>query len=97
MDIPDHLSPQDIVEESSEWGERLGVIVEKYDKASERPRPASIRVTVHLKNIPLRIWLTATVRRIMEDFGDPVVIDVSTTDEPDKRAVYGVVDCHDPR
>jgi hypothetical protein len=59
IDILNKLSPWDIIAESREWGPTYGVTVEKFDGELERPRPAAIRVTVHLKNIPLRLWSKA--------------------------------------
>jgi len=41
-DIPNKLSPQDIIVKSREWGPTYGVIVEKFKGEPERPRPAAI-------------------------------------------------------
>jgi hypothetical protein len=35
-----------------------GVTAEKFEGKDERPRPVIVRVTVHLKNISLRLWFT---------------------------------------
>jgi hypothetical protein len=32
-------------------------------------------MTVHLKNIPLKLWSRETTMRILEDFGEPAFID----------------------
>jgi hypothetical protein len=70
IDIPNKLSPQDVIVESREWGPTYRVTVEKFEGEPERPRPVVVRVTVHLKNIPLRLWSRAMATRILEDFGD---------------------------
>jgi hypothetical protein len=97
INIPDELSPSDIVEESYEWAGQRGILVAKFQRENIRPRPESVRVTVHLKNIPLRMWSHATVTRILEDFGESVFIDDVCMEGTDRRAVYAMVDCHDDR
>jgi Domain of unknown function (DUF4283) len=97
IDIPNKLSPRDIIAESREWGPTYGVSVEKFKGEPERPRPTIVRVTVHLKNIPLRLWSRVVVTRILEDFGEPVFLDDVSFDGSDKRAVYAMVDCHNGR
>jgi hypothetical protein len=54
IDITNKLSPRDIIAESREWDPTYGVTIEKFKGESERPRPAAVRVTVYLKNMPLR-------------------------------------------
>jgi hypothetical protein len=54
-------------------------------------------VTVHLKNIPLRLWSRAVTTRILKDFGELVFLDDVSFDGPDRRAVYAMMDCHDGR
>jgi hypothetical protein len=54
-------------------------------------------VIVHLKNIPLRLWSRAVTIRIIEDFDEPIFLDDVSFDEPDRRAVYTMVDCDDGR
>jgi hypothetical protein len=54
-------------------------------------------VTVHVKNIPLRLWSRAVATRILEDFGEPVFLDNVSFDGPDRRAIYVMVDCHNGR
>jgi hypothetical protein len=51
-------------------------------------------VTVHLKYIPLRLWSRATATRILEDFEESIFINDVSFDEPDRWAVYAIVDCH---
>jgi hypothetical protein len=97
IDIPNKLSSRDIIAESREWGPTYGVTVEKFEGEPERPRPAAVRVTVHLKNIPVRSWSRAVVTRILEDFGEPVFLDDVSFDGQDRRVVYTMVDCHDGR
>jgi hypothetical protein len=97
IDIPNKLSPRDIIAESREWDPTYGVTMEKFEGEPERPRPAIVRVTVHLKNIPLRLWSRAVATRILEDFSEPVFLDDVSFDGQDKRAVYAMVDCHDGR
>jgi hypothetical protein len=53
VNIPDHLSPMDIVNESMNWAPRDNIEVTKYDREFERYRPLSIRIIIHIKNIPL--------------------------------------------
>jgi hypothetical protein len=43
------------------------------------------------------LWSKATTTRILEEFGEPIFIDKSITDGPDRWAVYAKIDCHDPR
>jgi hypothetical protein len=95
IDIPNKLSPQDIIAESREWGPTYGVTAEKFEGEPELPRPAAVRVIVHLKNIPLRLWSRAVTIRILEDFGEPVFLDDVSFDGHDRKAVYVMVDCHD--
>jgi hypothetical protein len=95
VDIPNKLPPQNIIAESREWGPTYGIIVEKFEWEPEQPRPAAIRVSVHLNNIPLKLWSTAVTTRILEDFGEPVFLDVVSFNRHDRRAVYTMVDCHD--
>jgi hypothetical protein len=97
IDIPNKLSPRDIIAESREWDPTYGVTMEKFEGEPERPRPAIVRVTVHLKNIPLRLWSRAVATRILEDFSEPVFLDDVSFDGQDKMAVYAMVDCHDGR
>jgi hypothetical protein len=97
IDIPNELSPQDINAESREWGPTYGITVEKFEGEPERPRPATVRVTVHLNNIPLKLWSRAVATRILEDFGEPVFLDDVSFDGQDRRAIYTMVDCHDRR
>jgi hypothetical protein len=78
-------------------GPRFGVTVDKFEGEQERPRLTSFQVTVHLKNIPLKLWSRATATRILEGFGEPVFLDDVSFDGPDRRAVYTMVDCHDDR
>jgi hypothetical protein len=54
-------------------------------------------VTVHLKNIPLRLRSKTVAIRIPEDFGEPVFLNDVSFDGHDRRAVYAMVDCHDRR
>jgi hypothetical protein len=70
---------------------------DKIPGGEHSPRPKSVRVTVHLKNIPLRMWSRATVTQILEDFGESVFIDDVCMEGTDRRAVYAMVDCHDGR
>jgi hypothetical protein len=71
--------------------------MEKFEGEPILPRPVFVRVTVHLKNIPLRIWSRAIAIKILEDFCEPVFIDDVCTDGPYRRAIYAMVDCHDGR
>jgi hypothetical protein len=75
-------SPQDILDDSREWGIKYGVLVEKFESEAERPRPVSVRVTVHLKNIPLKLWSRATATRILEDFQELIFLDDVFFDGP---------------
>jgi hypothetical protein len=95
IDIPNKLSPRDIVGDSREWGPGFGVTIEKFEGEVERLKLASFRVTVHLKNIPLKIWSRATTTRILEVFGELGFIDDVSFDGRDRRAVYAMVDYHD--
>jgi hypothetical protein len=97
IDIRNELSPRDIIAESREWGPTYGVTVENFEGELERPRPAVVRVTIHLNNVSLRLWSRAVATRILEDFGEPVFLDDVSFDEHDRRAVYTMVDCHDGR
>jgi hypothetical protein len=54
-------------------------------------------VTVHVKNIPLKLWSRAVATRILEDFGEPVFLDDVSFDGQDRRVVYTMVDCHNGR
>jgi hypothetical protein len=97
IDILNELSPRNIIAESRQWGPTYGVTIEKFEGEPERPRSATVRVTVHLKNIPLRLWSRAVTTRILEDISELVfLVDVSF-DGRDRRAVYVMVDCHDGR
>jgi hypothetical protein len=42
IDIPNELSPWDIIMEGRKWGPTYGVSVEKFKGEPERPRPAAI-------------------------------------------------------
>jgi hypothetical protein len=75
IDIPNELSPHDIIAESREWGPTYGVTIEKFEGGLEWPRSAVVRVTVHLNNIPLRLWSRAMTTSILEDFGEPIFLD----------------------
>jgi hypothetical protein len=97
IDIPNELSSRDIIAESREWGPIYGVTVEKFEGEPERPRSAVVRVTVHLNNIPLRLWSKAVATRILEDFSELVFLDDVSFDELYRRAVYTMVDCYDGR
>jgi hypothetical protein len=94
IDIPNKLSPWDIITESREWGPTYVDYVEKFEGEPERPRSASIRVTVYVKNIPLKLWSKTVATRILEDFGESVFLDDVSFDGPNRRAVYAMVDCH---
>jgi hypothetical protein len=78
-------------------GPTYGVTVEKFEGEPERPRSAVVRVIVHLKNIPLRLWSRAVTIRILEDFDEPVFLDDVSFDGQDRMEIYAVVDCHDGR
>jgi hypothetical protein len=54
-------------------------------------------VTIHLKNISLRLWFRAVTTRILENFGEHVFLDDVSFDGHDRRAVYTMVDRHDGR
>jgi hypothetical protein len=97
IDTPNELSPRDIITESIEWGPTYEVSVEKSEGDPERPRPITVRVIVHLKNISLRLWSRAMTTWILEDFGEPVFLDDVSFDGLNRRAVYAMVDCHDGR
>jgi hypothetical protein len=97
IDIPNKFSPRDIIVESWEWGPTYGITVEKFEWEPEQPRPAIVRVTVHLKNISLRLWSRAVAIRILEDFGEPIFLDDVSFDGQDRRAVCAMVDCYDGR
>jgi hypothetical protein len=53
INILDELSPQDIIGDSLNWGPRFEITVDKFEGEPERLRPASFRVTVHLKTYHL--------------------------------------------
>jgi hypothetical protein len=97
INIPNELSLWDIITESREWGSTYGVTVEKFEGEPERPRLAAVRVTVHLKNILLRLWSMAMATRILEDFGELIFLNDVSFDGHDRRAVYAMVECHDGR
>jgi hypothetical protein len=97
INIPNELSSRDIVNDSHDWPPRQDIVVDKFERKMERRRPATFRVTVHLKNISLRLWSRETTMRILENFGEPAFIDNATTVGPDRCAVYAMVDCHDGR
>jgi hypothetical protein len=52
-------------------------------------------VTVHQKNILLRLWSRTVATRILEDFGEPIFLDDVSFDGHDRRVVYAMVDFHD--
>jgi hypothetical protein len=95
IDIPNKLSPWDIIVESREWVPTYGVIVEKFEGEPERPRLVVVRVIVHLKKIPLRLWSRTVATRILKNFGEPVFLDDVSFDGHDRREIYTMVDCHD--
>jgi hypothetical protein len=95
INIPNELSPRDIVNDSHDWAPRKGIVVDKFEGELERRRPAAFRVTVHLKNIPLKLWSRETATRILEDFREPAFIDDATMVGPDRLIIYVMVDCHD--
>jgi hypothetical protein len=97
IDIPNELSSRDIIAKSWEWGPTYGVSIKKFEGEHERSRPVIVRVTIHLKNILLRLWSRAVATRILKDFGESVFLDDVSFDGPDRRAVYAMVDCHDGR
>jgi hypothetical protein len=97
IDILNKLFPGDIIAESREWGPTYGVTVKKFEGKPERPRSTAVLVTVHLKNILLRLWSRTVATRILKDFGEPVFLNDVSFDGPDRRAVYAMVDCHDGR
>jgi hypothetical protein len=70
-------------------------VVDKFEGEPERRRPAAFRVTVHLKNIPLKLWSRETTTRILKDFRERTFIDDATTVGPDRRSIYAMVDSHD--
>jgi hypothetical protein len=78
--------------ESREWGPTYGVTVEKFEGEPERPRLTVVRVTVHLKNIMLRLWSRTMATRILEDYGELVFLDDVSFDGHDRRAVYTMVE-----
>jgi hypothetical protein len=43
-------------------------VVDKFEGELERRRLATFRMTVHLKNIPFKLWSRETAMRILEDF-----------------------------
>jgi Domain of unknown function (DUF4283) len=63
----------------------------------ERPRTTVVRVTVHLKNIPLRLWSRTVTIRILKDIGEPIFLDDVSFGGPNRREVYAMVDWHDGR
>jgi hypothetical protein len=80
-----------------DWAPRQDIVVDKFEGEPERRRPTTFRVTVHLKNILLRLWSRETTVRILEDFEEPAFIDNATTVGLDRCVVYAMVDCHDGR
>jgi hypothetical protein len=92
IDILNELSPRDIIAESREWGPTYGVTVEKFEGEPEQSKPSVVRVTVYLKNIPLKPWTREVATMILEDFGEPVFLDDVSFDGQDRRAVYTMVD-----
>jgi hypothetical protein len=95
INILNELSPRDTVNDSHDWASRQGIMVDKFEGEQEWRMLVSFRVTVHLKNIHLKLWSRETTTRILEDFEEPEFIDDATTIGPDRRAVYAMVDCHD--
>jgi hypothetical protein len=97
IDIPNKLSPRDIIARAGSEGPTYGVTVEKFEGEPEQLRPAIARMTIHLNNIPLRLWSRAVATRILKDFGEPIFLHVVSFNGQDRRAVYAMVDCHDGR
>jgi hypothetical protein len=54
-------------------------------------------VTVHLKNIPFKLWSREIAMRILKDFKESTFIDDATTVGSDRRVIYAMIDCHDGR
>jgi hypothetical protein len=63
------------VNDSHDWAPRQGIMVNKFEGELERRRSVTFRVTMHLNNIPLKLWSGETSTKIMEDFGEPASID----------------------
>jgi Domain of unknown function (DUF4283) len=97
INIPNELSPRNIVNDSYDLTTRQGIIVDKFEGEPERRRLTTFRVTVHLKNILLKLWSREMITRILKDFGELAFIDDATTVGPDRCAIYAMVDCHDRR
>jgi Domain of unknown function (DUF4283) len=95
INIPNELSPRDIVNDSHDQTPRQGIMVDKFEGEPERRRPTAFRVTMHLKNILLKLWSRETAVRILEDLGEPAFIDDATTVSPYRCAIYAMVDYHD--
>jgi hypothetical protein len=72
-------------------------MVDKFEGEPERRRPTTFRVTVHLKNIPLKLSSREMATRILEDFREPAFIDDATTVSSDRRTIIAMIDCHDGR
>jgi Domain of unknown function (DUF4283) len=95
INILKELSPRNIVNDSYDLTPRQGIMVDKFEGEPERRRPMTFRVTVHLNNIPLKLWSSEMITRILKDFGELTFIDDATTVGPDRRAIYAMVNCHD--
>jgi hypothetical protein len=55
INIPNELSPRNIVNDSHDWAPRQDIMVDKFERESKRRRPMAFRVTVYLKNIHLKL------------------------------------------
>jgi hypothetical protein len=72
-------------------------VVDKFEGEPEWRRLTTFGVTVHLKNILLKLWSRETASKILEKFREPAFIDDATTIGSDRCIIYAMVDYHDGR
>jgi hypothetical protein len=95
INIPNELSPRDIVNDSHDWAPRQDIMVDKFEGEPKWRRPTTFGVMVHLKNILLKLWSRETASKILEEFREPAFIDDATTIGSDRCTIYAMVDYHD--